>query len=56
MRRTPPAPPTVRRNGKSKVGSTYLAIGRRAAVRDDISEMTGHPAMSLQEALAAADH
>jgi NAD(P)H dehydrogenase (quinone) len=38
--------------------STYLAIaaGELAAVRDDISEMTGHPAMSLQEALAAADH
>jgi NAD(P)H dehydrogenase (quinone) len=38
--------------------STYLAIavGDLAAVTDDIPEVTGHPAMSLQEVLAAAEH
>ena len=38
--------------------STYLAIaaGELAAVTEDIPEVTGHPAMSLKQALAAADH
>jgi NAD(P)H dehydrogenase (quinone) len=38
--------------------STYLAIavGELAAVTDDIPEVTGHPAMSLEEVLTAADH
>ncbi len=38
--------------------STYLAIavGELAAVTEDIPEVTGHPAMSLEEVLAAADH
>jgi NAD(P)H dehydrogenase (quinone) len=38
--------------------STYLAIavGELAAVTEDIPEVTGHPAMSLQEVIAAADH
>ena len=37
--------------------STYLAIavGELAAVTDDIPVVTGHPAMSLKEVLAAAD-
>jgi len=37
--------------------STYLAIavGELAAVTDDIPEVTGHPAMSLKEVLAAAN-
>ncbi len=36
--------------------STYLAIavGELAAVIEDIPEVTGHPAMSLKQALAAA--
>lgn len=38
--------------------STYLAIavGELAAITEDIPEVTGHPARSLQEVLAAADH
>jgi NAD(P)H dehydrogenase (quinone) len=38
--------------------STYLAIaaGELAAVTEDIPEVTGHPAMSLKQALAAANH
>jgi NAD(P)H dehydrogenase (quinone) len=38
--------------------STYLAIavGELAAVTEDIAQVTGHPAMSLEEVLAAADH
>jgi NAD(P)H dehydrogenase (quinone) len=37
--------------------STYLAIavGELAAVTEDIPEVTGHPAMSLNEVFAAAD-
>jgi uncharacterized protein YbjT (DUF2867 family) len=36
--------------------STYtaIAVGELAAVSEDIPEVTGHPAMSLEEALAAA--
>jgi NAD(P)H dehydrogenase (quinone) len=38
--------------------STYLAVavGELAGVTEDIPEVTGHPAMSLQEVLAAAEH
>ena len=38
--------------------STYtaIAVGELAEVSEDIPEVTGHPATSLEQALAAADH